>query len=423
MEYKKIINLLSNISGNQLPKYVTKKWIEIYDESDGTYNVNKDVKLKTPQLGSDLCDWNDASIVVTGKIILTNSNNAAYDKKLTLKNNAPFFNSVVRINNILIDDCTDLDIVCNLFSLLYYSKNYQNASGSLFNYYRFEPSSCAENGFNYSIKNSKSFEYKTSLTGKFEGNNTELEDIRIPVPLRYLSTLNQSLDIPLINCEVSLSPKWSKNCLLTSRVTRPAGDNPATNPAVNVPTNAEFSITDCKLYVPVVTLSTEYENKLYQQLKEGFVVNIYWNKYRCQVTNQRAGLINYIIDIVFDNVSKLYVLAYENEEDRSSFSEYYTPIAEITDYNVLIDQQPFFELPIRNKKKTYEKIIEIRKVLNDYTAVNLLDCDYFLNHYKLNAIDLSKKIIELAKQQINFIGKLNQNATLFFIIEKLEQTA
>ena len=91
MEYKKIINLLSNISGNQLPKYVTKKWIEIYDESDGTYNVNKDVRLKTPQLGSGLCDWNDASIVVTGKIILTNPNNAAYDKKLTLKNNAPFF--------------------------------------------------------------------------------------------------------------------------------------------------------------------------------------------------------------------------------------------------------------------------------------------------------------------------------------------
>ena len=101
----------------------------------------------------------------------------------------------------------------------------------------------------------------------------------------------------------------------------------------------------------IVTLPTEYENKLYQILKEGFTVDIYWERYRCQMTNQRTGLINYLIDPTFDNASRLFALAYENEEDRSSFSKYYTPSVEITDYNVLIDQQPFFELPVGNTKK------------------------------------------------------------------------
>ena len=153
----------------------------------------------------------------------------------------------------------------------------------------------------------------------------------------------------------------------------------------------------------IVTLPTEYENKLYQMLKEGFTVDIYWERYRCQITNQRTGLINYLIDPTFDNASRLFVLAYENEEDRSFFSKYYTPSVEITDYNVLIDQQPFFELPVGNKKETYEKIVDISKILNDYTVGNLLDYDYFLNHYKLIAIGLSRQGIDLTKEQINLL--------------------
>ena len=163
------------------------------------------------------------------------------------------------------------------------------------------------------------------------------------------------LEIPLINCEISLDLKWSKNCVLTSKATREADpDADPAVPGINNPTNAEFSITDCKLYDPVVTLSTEYENKLYQKLKEGFAVDAYWTKYRSQLTNQRTGLINYLIDPTVDNVNRLFVLAYKNEEDRSS-SKYYTPSVEIKDYNILIDQQPFFELPVRIKKETYEK--------------------------------------------------------------------
>ena len=245
MGYQKIINLLGNISNKQLPKYVTRKYIEVFNQSDGTYNVNKDIRFKAPELRSDLCDWEDAYIVVTGKITVTNPNNNAYDKKLALKNNAQFFSDVLRINEELIDDCQDLDIAMPLYNLLYYPKNCQKTSGSLWNYYRDEPNSGAENNFNYSIKDSKSFDYKTSLTGKLENNNEKLENIKIAVQLKYLSKFFRSLEIPLINCEVSLDLKWSKNCVLTSQATRSAQGG---NPAITVPKNAEFSITDCKLY-------------------------------------------------------------------------------------------------------------------------------------------------------------------------------
>ena len=116
----------------------------------------------------------------------------------------------------------------------------------------------------------------------------------------------------------------------------------------------------------------------------------------------------------------MFVLSFENEELFHSFSNYYVPKVEIKDYNVIIDGKPFFEIPLKNKEETYEKIIEISKNSN-YTTGNLLDYKYFKDHYKLIAIDLTKQS-ELEnndiKQQINFIGRLEQDATMFFIIEK-----
>ena len=119
----------------------------------------------------------------------------------------------------------------------------------------------------------------------------------------------------------------------------------------------------------------------------------------------------------------LFILAFENEEDRSSFSKYYTPTVEIKDYNVLIDEKPFFEIPIKNKEETYQTIIELIRN-SDYTTGNLLDYEYFSSHYKLIAIDLSRQT-ELEsdmKQQINFTGRSEQNAAIFFITNKTEET-
>ena len=119
------------------------------------------------------------------------------------------------------------------------------------------------------------------------------------------------------------------------------------------------------------------------------------------------------------------VLSFENEEDRTSFSKYYVPKVEMKGFNVLIDGKPFFEIPVRNKEEAYEAIIEMSKN-NDYTTGNLLNYEYFKDHYKLIAKDLSKQIelenLDL-KQQINFTGRLEENnATMFFIIEKKEET-
>ena len=135
--------------------------------------------------------------------------------------------------------------------------------------------------------------------------------------------------------------------------------------------------------------------------------------------------LNHFIDPTFTNVNRLFVLTFENEDDRISFSKYFVPKVEIKDFNVLISGKPFFEIPVKNKEEAYEAIIEMSKI-NDYTTGNLLGYEYFKDHYKLIAIDLGKQI-ELEnpnlKQQINFIGRLEQNnATIFFIIEKKKET-
>ena len=136
----------------------------------------------------------------------------------------------------------------------------------------------------------------------------------------------------------------------------------------------------------------------------------------------KTNNLNYLIDPTLTNVNRLFVLSFENENDKTSFSKYYVPKVEIKDFNVLIDGKPFFEIPVENKEEAYEAIIEMSKN-NGYTTGNLLDYEYFKDHYQLIVIDLSKQRFELEnpdlKQQINFIGRLEENnATLFFITEK-----
>ena len=95
-----------------------------------------------------------------------------------------------------------------MYNLLEYSKNYEKTSGSLFNYYRDEPSEITigsgNNAINISIRNSKSFDYKTKITGSLDAGEDEKEDVKIAIPLKYLANFRRSLDIPLINCEITL---------------------------------------------------------------------------------------------------------------------------------------------------------------------------------------------------------------------------
>ena len=242
---------------------------------------------------------------------------------------------------------------------------------------------------NISIRNSKSFDYKTEITGSLDAGEDKKDDVTTAMPLKYLGSFWRSLDIPLIICEITY-----KECVLVGRTHRgPTAD------VINSPTDAKFEITDCKLYVPVVTLSAENDNKLLEQLKSGFRSSIKWNKYMSQMSNQnKNNNLNYLIDTTFSNVNRLFVLSFENEDDRTSYYKYYLPSVEIKDYNFFIDGNAFFELLIKNIEETYEKIIQITNHSGYYTRGNLLEYEYFKEHYKLIAIDLSKQIEKIIRK-------------------------
>ena len=113
MEYQKITNLLGTTI-DEIPRFTTKKWVEVHDQSssaDDRYKPNKQIRFKTSMLRSDLCDYSDAYIVLKGTITVTNPDNDEYDKELTLKNNTPFVSCILKINNTLIDNAEDLDVV------------------------------------------------------------------------------------------------------------------------------------------------------------------------------------------------------------------------------------------------------------------------------------------------------------------------
>ena len=429
MEFQKVVNFFNTTSDDKdLPRFVTKKWIEVYDQSEGNYNVNKEIRIKTSMLRSDLCDFNDAYIVAKGTITVTEPDNAKRNNVVAFKYNAPFINCISKINGVKIDNAEDLDIVMSMYNLHEYSKNYRKTTGSLWNYYRDEPS-------NPLSSDSESFKYKTSKQRNtynvgdgeegYDVNNIGKSETEVVIPLKHLSNFRESLNIPLINCEVELILTWSKNCVLADMKVRAAqGDNPA----IVAPTELEFKITDTKLYIPVITLSKENDTKLSEQLKTGFKRTIKWSKYRSQITIQpQNNNLNYLIDPTFTNVNILFVLSFTRDnagDKKNSFSDYYVSNVEIKDFNVLIDGKSFFNLPVKNEEEAYEKIMDLSNN-NDYTAGNLMDFAYLKENYKPVTIDLSKQTKSKDPQQINFIGKLeNQDhgAAMFFIIEKLEET-
>ena len=392
-------------------------------------------------LRSNLCDYSDAYILVKGTITVTapgvnNNANNTRDKRnrpLILKNNAPFVSCITRINGELIEDANDLDIVIPMYNLLEYSKNYRKTIGSLYNYYRDELSDDTDdNNFdNINVVNSNTFKYKNKITGNtynvnagaqgYVVNKNGTQEVELAIPLKYLGNFWRALNIPLISCEVFFELKWDKNCIITSLEQRDIGGGNRDN----APTGATLSINDCKLYVPAVTLSKDDEIKLLTNLKSGFKREIIWNKYRSQMTTEAINNnLNILIYPTFTNVNRLFVLAYQNVDDRQSYDEFYLPKVMVKDYNVIIDKLAFFDFPIKTKEEAYEKIIDISRN-NEYTTGNLLDYDYFKKYYKLIAIDLSKQQVlqenEDLIQQINFIGRLTE-AAVFIIIEKKEKT-
>ena len=221
-----------------------------------------------------------------------------------------------------------------MFNLLYSSKNFRKTTGSFWNYYPDKPNSSylgnnERSRVFYSMRNSGSFDYQTKLVGVLpDGDNPELTDTKIIIPLKNLSNFIFSLNFLIINTEIELILKCSPNCVLTQKAFRErryavAGNIPAVAVnAINTPSDLKFSITDCKLYVPVVTLQEKHDNELLKNLKIGISLDFEWVRYKTQIINQSATK-NFLIDPTFNNVNALFVLAFPNEEDRSSFSKYY----------------------------------------------------------------------------------------------------
>ena len=167
--------------------------------------------------------------------------------------------------------------------------------------------------------------------------------------------------MPSINCEVNLILTWSPTCVISS----------ATG-------ETKFKTTETKLYVPVVTLSTQDNAKLLQQLKSGFKRTIIWNKYESNIKPfAQNRYLNHLINPSFQGVNKLFVLSFENENDRTSHSTYYLPKVEIKDYNVMIDGKNVFDQPINSMIKTYENIRKIAAGQGDDYTTCLLTYSYF----------------------------------------------
>ena len=173
MEYQKITNLLGTTI-DEIPRFTTKKWVEVHDQSgsaDDRYKPNKQIRFKTSMLRSDLFDYSDTYIAVKGNIILTKANRRRVidirNRFLVFENNAPFTNCISKINNVLIDNAEDLDIIMPMDNLIEYSKNYRKTTGSFWNYNRDEPNNPPDDNCNANpITNSESFKYKSSITGK-----------------------------------------------------------------------------------------------------------------------------------------------------------------------------------------------------------------------------------------------------------------
>ena len=353
MEYQKIANLIDDTS-NQPSKFRTRNWVEINHESRGVYSVNSQIKFKSTMLKSSLCDYSDAYVLVKGTITIAGEGADAAamqaderDKGVAFKNCAPFINCISEINNTQVDNAKDIDIVMPMYNLIEYSDNYAKTSGSLWQYFRDEP--------NDHLRDSESFKSKIKITGKTPVNNNE-KDVEIMVPLKYLSNFWRTLEMPLINCEVNFILTWSQTCVIS-----------------NFNGAGTFAITDTKLYVPVVTLSTQENTKFLQQLKSGFKRVINWNKYlsKPELLAQNPNL-NHLVEPSFQEVNRLFVLAFEGDARRIVYTGYYLPNVEIKDYNIMINGKNFFDQPIKilkQHRKTLEKLLLVKEM-----TIQLLVC-------------------------------------------------
>ena len=363
MENQKIINSLDK-DDTDSTHFATKKWYITNDENNTNYGVNTDtgannpdtIKYDTRVLKPNLCDYAEAYILVDGTIraegaaVVTNT-------RLALKNCAPFTKCNLEINDEHVDRAENLDIVMPMYNLIEYSGNYQDSSATLYQYKRDEP---PDNNVNLTADNSTSFKYNVNLLGNpnavvtpapaagVDPNGISRLNVKVFVPLKYLSNFFRSLEMPLINCKIKLNLTWKKECVLS------------TNDG-----NAVFIINDTKLYVPVVTLSKEDNKDFIEQQNKGFQRSIYWNEYKTKEKDKNAdannaNTVRYInLDPSFQAVNRLFLMAYDRaagHATRNGQRKYYLPRIDLKKYNVIIDGRNFYDNPTESDIEKYRKL-------------------------------------------------------------------
>ena len=277
-------------------------------------------------------------ILVIGNITVTGGD---ANTRVAFKNYAPLTKCMTHINDEHVGDADNLDIIMPMYNSIEYSDNYSGTSGSLWQFKRDEQS--INNGvpINVNTTNSTSFKYKSSLLedSVADGNNRVFKNAKIAVPLKYLSNFWRLLEMPLINSKIHLELSWVKNCVMS-----------------NVGGVTAFKITNTKLYVPIVTLSSKDNVKLVKTLEERFKRPVYWNEYQIKMESINLDNKNptrFPLYASFQGVRRLFVLAFNSTIDndnnpinnavfKNSHRKYFLPRVSISKYNVLIDGRSFY---------------------------------------------------------------------------------
>ena len=338
-------------------RYQTKKWYIINDRNNGQYDEGNDkgIKIDTEVVKPFLCDYADAHILVTGDIIVEGGD---ANTKVSFKNCHPFTKSIIHLNDQLVEDSNNLDIIINMYNLIEYPDNYSDSTASLYQFKRQEQNYDANgNVENINFNDSSSFKYKSNLLGKLSnlvdnalpaGQNPTWKNAQIMVSLKYVSSFFRSLELPLINTKLYIQLNYTENSVIS------------TIDAVN---RTKFKMTKTELYVPVVTLSIEDNNKLNQLLLESesddstknnkYKRSVYWNEYKSKIKDvtQPANNTNFkrtLLGTAISGVNRLFVAAFDNTEGnnrmlRNDHRKYFLPRINIRDYNILIDGRNFYD--------------------------------------------------------------------------------
>ena len=199
-----------------------------------------------------------------------------------------------------VGNADNLDIVMLMYNLIEYCSD---TSGSLWQFKRDEQNMNNGNSANVTKADSSSFQYKSSFFETLEDDdNGVFKNVKIAVPLKYLSNFWRSLEMPLINCKIYFELNWSKDCVMSTIAA------------------TTFKITNTKLYVPIITLSSKDNAKPVKLLEDGFNRPVYWDEYQTKIETRNLdtnNLTKFSPDASFQGVRRLVIIVFDNTEGDS----------------------------------------------------------------------------------------------------------